>query len=51
MWVDDAAATVGVVLEHQVKVLPKLSGETVMSVFTSELFSVVSTDTGQLHWW
>ena len=47
----DVSAAVGGVLEHQVKVLPELSGETVSSVFTSELFSVVSTDTGRLYWW
>ena len=50
-WLDDAAGGVGRVLEHGVKMFPELSSESVSNLYTSELYSVMSTDTGRLYWW
>ena len=50
-WLDDAASSVGGLLEHSVKTLPELSNEAISNIYTSELFSVASTDTGRLFWW
>ena len=50
-WLDDSAGGVGRVLEHGVKMFPELSSESVSKFYTSELYSVMSTDTGRLYWW
>ena len=50
-WLDPTVAKVGHVLEQKATLFQELSGETVVHLTTSELFSVVYTDSGKLLWW
>ena len=50
-WLDPCVCKVGRGLEHTATVFPELSGETVIQLVTSELFSTVYTDSGKLMWW
>lgn len=50
-WLDPTVAKVGQVLEQEATLFQELSGETIVYLTTSELFSVVYTDSGKLLWW
>ena len=50
-WLDRCVARVGHVLEHPATLFTELSGDMVVHLTTSELFTAVCTDTGKILWW
>lgn len=51
VWVDVTASHVAQMLEHPAMHFHSLSGEKVAHLYTTDLFTLVITETSRLFWW
>ena len=51
VWVDVTASHIGQVLEHPATHFQSLAGEKVAHLYTTDLFTLVVTETSRLFWW